>query len=267
MATTNNLTINTALLIKPARDELYKEELIDQHRLIKKLKEELRAEELKRNKLSVLNSQSRGVEPAYIGSGDLVKIIQDLLANKSTVSKAFQRHEVNKIKTAEALNAYKKLNGFNVVNTNMCTDWAKRTKKYSIDKIELSSALKEIAKDTDIMLIRKHKVLDVKDIERSASYSAALTKLRKQQGIAHALQDKDNQLINKDSVIAAKDAEIEKIKKELQRDKSEDCETRIYELKDAGISVTDIAARVGKARATVYAFLKKRQLNLKLLSD
>ena len=256
MVTVKNLVkLNTALLIKPAKDELYREELIDQYKLVKKIKEELRAAELKRNKLSVLNAQSRGVEPAYIGSGDLVKIIQDLLANKSTVSKAFQRQEVNKNKAAEALNAYKKLNGFNVVNTSMYTNWAKRTKKNSIDKIELSSALEEIAKNTDIMLMRKHKVLDVKDIERSASYSAALTKLKKQQGIAHALQDKDNQLINKDSVIAVKDAEIEKLKTELQRNKSEDWKPQALALRQAGISVTSITKRLSKSRSTVSTYL------------
>lgn len=256
MTTINDiLKINTTIFIKPKNYGLYSEELSAHHKLVKQKKEDLRAAELERNICSVLNAKSRGVEPASIGRGDLAQIIQDLLANKSTVSKAFQQQEVNKTKAAEALNAHRKLNGLKVINTSVFTDWAKRTKKYSIDKIELSSALEEITKNTDLMLMQKHKVLDVKDIERSASYSAALTKLKKQQGIANALQDKDNQLINKDSVIAAKDAEIEELRTELQRNKSEDWKPQALALRQAGISVTSIAMRLSKSRSTVSTYL------------
>lgn len=219
------------------KDELYRDELSD---LYKNLAIQDRDRNRTKSEISRylgLQAKSRGVEVAYIDSTDLTNIIKDLLANKSTVSKAFERYEVNSVKAG------------------MCAGWAKRTIKYSVDKLALNSALDALATNTDLILMRKYEVLDVKDIERSASYSAALTKLNKQLDITRTIQDRDNQLISKDSVIAAKDAEIEKLKTELQRNKSEDWKPQAIAMKQAGISVTKIAERLSKSRTLVSTYL------------
>lgn len=235
MATLNDiLKIDSTIFLKPEKDELYRKEISDKNKLINKLENELRSEKIARNRLSVLDAQSRGVEPAYISSIDLKMIIEDLLENKLSASKTFERHEVNE---------------------GMGVKWAERIIKKPVDKDVLSLAINYLTKNTNLILMNKYEVLDVKDIARSASYSAALTKLKKQQGIAHALQDKDNQLINKDSVIAAKDVEIEKLKTELQRNKSEDWKPQAIALKQAGISVTKIAERLSKSRTLVSTYL------------
>lgn len=225
------------------KDELYREEYSDLYKQRAILKEDLNANESKIKQLRRLDAKSRGVKPAYISRVDLIKIIEDLLVNKSPVSKAFERHEVNEIKAAKE------------VNEGMCAGWASRTIKYPIDKLALNSALGALAKNTDLIFMRKYKVLDVKDILRSASYSAALTKLKKQLDIAHILQDKDDQLVNKDSVIADKNADIEKLKVELQRNKTKDWEPQAIEMRQAGISVTDIAKQLGKSRTTISTYL------------
>jgi vancomycin resistance protein YoaR len=221
------------------KDKPYRSEISDQQKLIKKPKAELSAEDSKITRLYGLNAESRGVEPAYIDSTDLIKIIEDLLTNKSPVSKAFKWHEVIE---------------------GMCADWAKRTIKYSLDKLALNSALDALAKNTDLILMKKYKVLDEKDIERSASYSAALTKLKKQLGSARTLQDKDDQLISKDGVIAKKDAVIEKLKEELVRKNSKDWMQRAIELKKAAGSVSLIANQLGRSRSGMSTYLNLSQV-------
>ncbi len=189
-------------------------------------------------RLRGLDAASRGLEAAYIGSVDLIKIIEYLLANKSTVSKAFEQYEVTE---------------------GMCAGWARRTINYSVDKLELNSALDRLAKNTGQILMQKYQVLDVKDIARSASYSAALTKLKKQLDIAHTLQDKDNQLASKDSTIAARDVEIKALKEELLRNKSKDWKPLALTLQQDGVSVTEIAERLGKSRGYVSTFLNRQE--------
>lgn len=216
------------------KDELYRSDISDQQKLIKKLKAELRAEEAKITRLYGLDAKSRGLEPAYIDSSDLIKIIEDLLANKSTITNAFERHEITEGK---------------------CKGWANRTKRYPLDEDRLKSALNALAMNANIIVMQKYKVLDHKDIGRSTAYSAALTKLKKQLAIAHTLQDKDNELINKDIVIAARDAKIEELKQELVRNKSFDWHQQALTLRQEGISVKEIAARLNKSRTTVSNYL------------
>ncbi len=228
------INIITSPGIAPEKDELYSSELDNLYNLQKRQKAESRKTEDEIKKLHRLNAESRGLEPAYIGRDDLKKIIEDLLANTSTVSKAFARHEVK---------------------GNKCAAWAKRIIKYSVDRTELSSALDELANNTGLILMKKYKVLDVKDILRSVSYSAALTKIKKQLDIANTIQDKDNQLASNKKTIAARDAKIEELNEELLRDKSNDWEARAVELQHDGVSVTKIALRVGKSRGSVSTYL------------
>lgn len=216
------------------KDELYRSELNDGQKYLANAEAEVIKAKYYLKQLRRLDAQSRGVEAAYIGTNDLIKIIEDLLAHKSTITKAFERHEVTEGK---------------------CKGWANRTKAYSLDEGELNSALDALAKNANIIVMRKYKVLDDKDIGRSTSYSAALTKLKKQLEIAHTFQDKDDQLISKESAIAAKDAEIERLSAELERDKSEDCKQRAIELEQTGITVAEISRRLGKSRGTIYKYL------------
>ena len=223
------------------KDELYRADLSDAYKRLAKLNDELRNEEYAIQKLHRLDADSRGVETAYIGRVDLIKIIEDLLANKSQVSKAFERHEVNKGK---------------------CAGWARRTIKYSIDKPELGSALDALANNTDLMLMQKYKVLDVKDIQRSASYSAALTKLKKQLHFAEQLQEKDNQLTLKDQAIAQGQQEIKRLQEELVRNKSGDWKENAIRLARAGNTVTNIRKLLGLSRGTVSTHLNKPEVKL-----
>jgi hypothetical protein len=227
--------------IVPEKDELYRSEKSDAYKRRDKLKSELRATEYEIQQLHSLDRESRGLEAATIDSDDLIKIIEQLLANTSTVSKAFERHEVN---------------------NNKCAHWARRVLRYPVDKTKLSSALDKLEKHTGLTIMKKYKVLDVKDILRSASYSAALIKLKKRLDIANTFQDKDNQLFEKECTISARDAKIEELNEELLRDKSKDWKLRAVELKHADVSVTDIALRLGKSRGTVSTYLSSAERGL-----
>jgi hypothetical protein len=230
--------------VAPEKDELNRSEKSDAFRRMARHRKGV-IEELKIIKqLNQQDRESLGLEDAYIDKFDLIDIIEDLLANKLPVSKLFQRHEVSK---------------------NKCRDWAKRTIKDSVDKLELSSALDTLASSTGLILMEKYKVLDVTDITRPASYSAALTKLKKQLAIAHTFQDKDDELNNKDIVIAAKNAEIEKLKEELVRNKSADWEQQALKLRQMGISVTEIAERLSKARGSVSTYLNLPSVKAQIL--
>jgi len=239
------INLNSPPGILPEIDDLYRSELSEE---IKQLKIEVMAVRYRKSKLSKLHKQireSKGLESAYIGRIDLIKIIEDLLTNKSSVTKAFQRYEVN---------------------NNKCADWAKDTIKYSADEQELTSALDMLAKNREVILMKKYLVLDINDILRPASYSAALTKLKKQLVIANRFQDKDNELNNKDIIIAAKETKIEELKQELVRNKSVDWEEQALTLRQQGISVKEIGARVNKGRTTVSNYLNSPSIKAQLLN-
>lgn len=228
------INLNTHPGISPEKDELYRSEISDAYKRLAKLKEETSNAEFTLNQLRRLDRESRGLEAAQIDRDDLIEIIETLLANNLPVSKAFTQHEVNKTK---------------------CAGWASRAIRYPVDKAELGSALDLLAQHTDLILMEKYQVLDVKDIVKSASYSASLTKLKKQLAITRTLQDKDKQLADKESTIAIRDSEIRVLKEELLRDKSEDWKTRAVTLQQEGVSVTNIAKRLGIGRGTASTFL------------
>jgi hypothetical protein len=231
MSTINLQTLPGMALEK---DGLYKSEISDAYKKLAKLKEETSNAEYTLNQLRRLDGESRGLEAAHIDRDDLIDIIETLLSNNLPVSKAFTKHEVNKTK---------------------CAGWASRAIRYSVDQTELGSALDLLAQHTDLILMEKYQVLDVKDIVKSASYSAALTKLKKQLAITRTLQDKDKQLTDKESTITIRDSEIRVLKEELLRDKSEDWKTRAVTLQQEGVSVTNIAKRLGVGRSTASTYL------------
>jgi hypothetical protein len=234
MATTNNLTTNITPTIQTAITAQLNAKLRDGYKIIKEINYDLRVATSNVRQLHRLKAESQGKKAAYIDEEDLTKIIAEFLKSRSNVTAAFKQYALNE---------------------GLGEDWAINTKDYFLDAEKLSSALFNLTNNTSLILMNNYKVLDVKDIKRSATYSSALTKLKKQQGIAHALQDKDNQLTNKNSVIAAKDAEIEKLNTELQRNKSEDWKSQAIALKQADISVTKIAKRLGKSRTTISTYL------------
>jgi len=231
-------------VIPPEKDKLHRSELSDLYKLQKKQREEAQRTQDEIWKYQRLERQARGLESAYIGRNDLIKIIEYMLANKSTITKAFEQHEVN-----EALGK----------------DWAKRTKTYSVDKGELNSALDALANNANLIVMRQYKVLDDKDIEGADSYSAALTKLKKQLVIANRFQDKDNELINKDIIIAAKETKIVELKQELVRNKSKDWEPQAVALYQAGVTIAQIALRLGISRGTIYKHFKIQCIKDQLL--
>jgi hypothetical protein len=221
------------------KDELYRKEKSDQYKIIRevnrvgsKAKEELR-------RLRKLESDSKGLEPAYLDSDDLMRIIEYLLLNKSTVSKAFYQHELK---------------------NNLCTDWAKRTIKYPFKKYLLKQAIDLLNHNTSLLLMEQYSVLDIKSILKSDTYPNALNKMKKQLVIAQSLQDKDDQLAMKDQIISDKDNEIDVLTKELLRNKSKDWKKEAIELKKNGLSVSDIAKQLSKGRTTISTYLNKLEV-------
>lgn len=221
------------------KDELNRHELSEAYK--RQIKEQAALDRTKME-IKILSKEDaliRGVKPAYINDNDLAAIIDDLLANQSPVSKAFGRHEVNK---------------------SLCLNWAKRTIKYPVNELELTNALDSLRGNINLLLMKNFDILDIKEILRSASYSAALKKLKTQQKITLLLKGKDDQLIKKEIIISDKEAEIERLKTELQRNKSEDWKTAAIRLKKSGVSVSDIAKRLTLSRGTVSTYLNKPEV-------
>jgi transposase len=188
--------------------------------------------------LRIKESTSKGLKPAYIGSPDLIAIIDDLLLNGSPVSKAFKRLEVSE---------------------NKCEKWAERTIKYSPNKDELTLAINTLLtkENTQLKLMSDYKTLDMKSIAKSDSYSAGLNKLKKQLITTLMLQNKDDQLAVKDKTISDRDIEITRLKHELLRGKSKDWQHEAIELYKSGVSKAEIAKRLGKGRTTISNHLNK----------
>lgn len=241
----STINLQTPAGVAPEKDELNRSEKSDAFKRMTRHKKGV-IDELKIIKqLNQQDRESLGLEDAYIDRFDLIDIIETLLANKSSVSKAFAQHEVNRTK---------------------CAGWASSTIKKPVDEAELRSALDTLAKNTDLILMKKYDVLDISDILRSASYSAALTKLKKQLVIANRLQDKDNELINKDIIIAAQETKIVELKQELVRNKSKDWEPQAVALYQAGVTIAQIALRLGISRGTIYKHFKIPSIKDQLLN-
>lgn len=218
------------------KDELYRAELNDKYKEVKEAERVLSIKKAELQKIRQLEAKSKGRVPAYINNMDLITIIEDLLLTKSTVRKAFDRHEVNDGK---------------------CAEWAKRTIRYSVDKDDLTQAIDCVPNNTRLLLMKKHSVLDIKSMIKSGSYSEALNKIKRQLDIALRLQDKDDQLAVKDKTISDKDSEIERLEKELLRNKSDDWQHEAIKLKKSGVSVAEIARLLSKGRTTISTYLNK----------
>ncbi len=238
--------LQTHVGIPPGKDDLFEAEKRDQYKKVKEAESVLSRERAELQKIRQLEADSKGQQPAYIDTNDLTTIIEDLLLTKSPVSKAFQRHEINDRK---------------------CTDWSKRTIRYSVDKSDLTQAIDCLLNNTSILLMNQHRVLDIKSIVKSDTCSAALNKMKKQLGIAQRLQDKDDQLAVKDKTISDKVSEIERLKEELLRNKSKDWQHEAIKLKKLGVSVTDMVGRLGKGRTTLSNYLNEPDVKLLILGS
>lgn len=240
------LKLSANVRSKPERDELYKDEISTQQQIIKERKLALQKEEIELRKLFSLQAKANGLEPAYMEVNDLIKIIEDILLTGSPISKAFNKHELNGSK---------------------CKRWADRTIKQAIDKNDLTQAIDYLCKNkgnTSLSLISQYNLLDTKNILKSASYREALNKMKKQLAIAQKLKDKDDQLALKDLTIFQKDREVDKLITELNRDKSTDWKSRAIDLKKSGVSVADIAKRLGKGRTTISNHLNSPKVKIEL---
>ncbi len=244
MASLKNLQVITGVPLE--KDELHRAELSDQYKKLSASKHATSQAEAEIRRLRGLEAASKGQQPAYIDTNDLTTIIEDLLLNKSPVSKAFERHEINNGK---------------------CADWGKRTIRYSVDKNKLTQAIDCLLNNTSILLMNQYSVLDTNSINNSGTYSAALNKMKKQLGIAQRFQDKDNQLAVKDKIIFAKDSEIERLEKELLRNKRNDWQHEAIKLKKLGVSVTDMVGRLGKGRTTISTYLNEPEVKLLILGS
>ena len=110
--------------------------------------------------------------------------------------------------------------------------------------------------------MKDYEVLDVNSMVKSGTYSSGLNKLKKQLTIAQKLKEKDDQLALKDLTIFQKDLEVAKLTTELNRDKSTDWKSRAIDLKKSGVSVTDIAKRLGKGRTTISTYFNSAEGNV-----
>jgi len=234
-----NLSLPAGVVVPPEKDELFKKEISDKYKELKEARSIANAIESELRRLRTQESISKGLEPAYLDTSDLISIIEDLLLTKSPVSKAFNRHEVKE---------------------NKCKGWAKRTIIYSINNDDLTDAINYLLdnrnkKNITLNLIRKYEILDIKNIVKSGSYSAGLNTLKKQLDVAMRLKEKDDQLAYKNKVITDKDGEIKRLETELSRDKSMDWKHRAIELKKLGIKAKEIGDRLGKSRGTISTYL------------
>jgi hypothetical protein len=251
--------------IPSEKDELseqYKDELSEQYKKLRLEKHATSEVEKEIRRLRRLESERKGLEPASIDAMDLVIIFEDLLLTRSTVNKAFDRHEVNDRK---------------------CAKWAERTIKYHVDKRKLAQAIDSLANsisvaslremhmqgkqlenrpNTSIQLMEQYRVLDSSSIVKSTSYPSAWKKMKKQLDIARRLQAKDAQLAHKDKTISAKESEIKRLENELLRNKGNDWKLEAIERKKAGEQVTKIAKLVGKSRGTVSTYLNTAEVKL-----
>ena len=248
--------------IPPKKDELYRDELSKQYKKLRRAKYATSEVEEAIRRLRRRESESKGLKYASIETMDLVIIFEDLLLTRSTVNKAFDRHEVNDRK---------------------CAKWAERTLKYRVDKPKLTQAIDSLANsisvashpemhmrgkqlknrpNNSILLMKQYLVLDSSSIVKSTSYPAAWKKKKKQLDIALRLRNNDAQLAHKDKTISAKESEIKGLQNELLRNKGNDWKLKAIERKKAGDQVTKIAKLVGESRGTVSAYLNTAEVKL-----
>jgi mRNA-degrading endonuclease YafQ of YafQ-DinJ toxin-antitoxin module len=266
MASSTLSTLQTQAGIPPGGNKSHSAELSDQYKKLNESKIATSKVEAEIRRLHRLQAASKGLKYASIEIMDLVIIFEDLLLNKSPVSKAFDKHEINARK---------------------CEEWAKRTKRYSVDKKKLTQAINCLANkisaaqlqynrmnniplnnrnNTSFLLMKKHDVLDITSIVNSISYAAAWKKTKSLLDIAQRLQDKNDQLAVKDQTIADQISEIDVLKKEQLRNKSKDWEEESIKLIRSGVSVTDIAKRLSKGRTTISTYLNKSEVKLLIIS-
>lgn len=230
-----NRSISENVVVPSEKNKFDREALRYQQKLVNDKRRVLKIEESKLLKLYAEKAKANGLEPAYVETNDLIMIIEDLLLTMSPVTKAFGRHEIKE---------------------NKCKNWATRAIT-NLDESNLTEALNHLLynNNTFIKLMSDYKILDIKSITKSASYSAGLNKLKKQLKITLMLKDKDDQLAVKDNTISDKDIEIKSLNDELLRNKSNDWKSRAIELKKSGMAKSVIAKQLGKGRTTVSNYL------------
>jgi len=236
--TSPSLTSSTA---EPKENKLLRKEISDKQFEVKAAQHTFDTARAELRELRREESASRGLEPAFIGTSDLITIIEDLLLTESPISKAFRSHEIRESK---------------------CKKWTDRTIRYGVNKKSFSEATDALLNkgNTQIKLMKDYNVLDIKSIVKSDSYSAGLNKLKKQLKVTLMLKDKDDQLAAKDKTISDKDIEIKRLNDELLRNKGEDWKSRAIELMKSGTKKSDIAKLVGKGRTTVSTYLNQPEV-------
>jgi len=235
-----NLSLPENVVVPSQQINFDRDALAHQQQLVNDKRRALKIDESKLLKLYAEKAKANGLEPAYVEASDLIMIIEDLLSTMSPITKAFGRHEVKE---------------------NKCRNWATRAIT-NLDKSNLTEALNHLLynKNSSLNLMSDYKILDIKSITKSASYSAGLNKLKKQLKVTLMLKDKDDQLAAKDKTISDKDIEIKRLNDELLRNKGEDWKSRAIELMKSGTKKSDIAKLVGKGRTTVSTYLNQPEV-------
>jgi hypothetical protein len=237
--------LKTAQNIGGEKDELYWNEKKDIYRRIKDIDNERPKLIGELARIQREENKAKGIVPAYVNTSDLIPILESVLQKGGPISKAFREHEQS---------------------SNQVNDWARRAITRVPNKDDLLEALRYLkeTKNSELLLMDKYGVFDIKPIVIVSSYSGALNQIKRQLAIAKQLEQKDIQLLQKDKVIADKKMEITLLNKMLVAQSGVDKKKNSLEIKllDPQMPIAKIAKLVGAGRTSISEHLHKPEIKV-----
>lgn len=220
----NSLALPGNVVLSPEIDSLDPDRLRKAFRDLKKANQNVAVKQAELNAALAERSLANGIKAAFITKVDLSEIISTVLLTGCSITKAFNIREVQ---------------------AGHSQDWAKRTIMHTPDRFVVQNAM-QMLKPPVIAIIqqmKKYKLLDVKQMHKAGTYSAALNGLKKQLAISNLLQEKD--------------LEIKRINTLLSNKVGLDWKRVALSHKKSGLTIASIAKLVGKGRTTVSNYLNE----------
>jgi DNA-binding XRE family transcriptional regulator len=211
----------------------YESDLKKNNQEVFKIENALKAAKQTRGHTQRELNKAKGIEPVIITFEDLMLIVPKILSNKKPTSKVFNELEVS----------YKK-----------CNRWAERAVKRKPYKDYLSAVIETLIleNNSELLLMKKHDVYQLNPILAADSYNAAFTQMKVQLKLARIIELLE--ITIEDQV-----SEIDLLKESMAAFKGDDRKESALKLKilHPGMSVSDIAKKIGLGRTTVSAYFNQ----------
>jgi hypothetical protein len=203
---------------------------------IKALEQKLKQAQGKLYEIISKENELRGLEPAVMRTRDLTELFLQSLTNPAPISKLFEQHQ----------------HKYQLPNK-----WAKRVLIKKPSKDILTASIEDLKKAGHLLPMVHYNILDIKKLAKADNYRKLCREIRHYHNLANQLKDKDSQILAQKKTIESQTKQLQALQQQLLNQPHQSWQEKATEMRHKGITIKDIAHKLGKSTSTISRHLNK----------